>query len=179
MKKKMLITSNWHGTWSILMTKLEPYWGSLCSPVLRTLKLIRISSDICVINHKNYIPYHTKCVSWPKDHFKAMNQFARKNGKLTQLHHIWKLCSNFCSPEKVQVSDISLKWLAILWLKSSTTMLFIMLLLHMMMIRLKHTKYGQESKVNVKFGILLQFQASCYRYRHQEVSLKDSQFSFI
>ena len=35
------------------------------------LRLIRISSDICLINHENTIPYHTKCLLWPKDHFKA------------------------------------------------------------------------------------------------------------
>ena len=44
--------------------KLEPYLGSFCSPVLRTSKQIRISSDSCLINHENQIPYHTKCVSF-------------------------------------------------------------------------------------------------------------------
>ena len=27
---------------------------------------------------KNQIPYHTKCVSWPKDHFKAIHNVARE-----------------------------------------------------------------------------------------------------
>ena len=59
------------------------------------------------------------------------------------------------------------KWLAIVWLKSSISVLFIMLVLHMMMNRLKHTTVYWENKVNVDSeGILLQIQASCYRFRH-------------
>ena len=31
---------------------------------------------------KNKIPYHTECVSYPKDHFKAI----KKNGKKTEMY---------------------------------------------------------------------------------------------
>ena len=35
-------------------------------------------------SQKNEIPYHIECVSYPKNHFKVIQNFTRKNRKLTK-----------------------------------------------------------------------------------------------
>jgi hypothetical protein len=42
-------------------------------------------SIYCFINHKKIIPYHTECVAYPKDHFKAITKNLGKNGNVPNL----------------------------------------------------------------------------------------------
>jgi hypothetical protein len=48
------------------------------------MRLFGIGSDIGLINHQNNNPIYTKFVSWPKDHFKAIQKCCDKKQEIDQ-----------------------------------------------------------------------------------------------